>query len=124
MQCLFETPQAFRVFGDRTDICLKDNLLRGGGTDDLREPAEVGRAPGGPARVADIMPEQEGFEPELGRLEVPQGIFTGAGEVANGFILHPRDIDRGEIPRPHQPSQLDRVPTVGFHTVARLLGNE
>jgi hypothetical protein len=33
-----------------------------------REPPEVGRAPCGTARVADILPEQEGFETELGRL--------------------------------------------------------
>ncbi len=124
VEFLFETAQAFRVCGDRADIFLKDNVLRGGGTDHLREPPEVGRAPVGTARGADIVPEQEGFETELGGLEVPQGIFAGAGEVAQSFIFHLGDIDRGKITQAHEPSELDSIPTVGFHAVARLFGNE
>jgi hypothetical protein len=87
------------VFVDRADIFLKDHVLSGGGTDHLREPPEMGRAPGGTAGIADIVPEQEGFETELGRLEVPEGIFAGAAEIANGFIFHRGNIDRGEITR-------------------------
>ena len=71
LELLFETPQAFRVFVDGADLFLKDHVLSGGGTDHLSEPPEVGRAPGGTARVADIVPEQEGVETALGRLEVP-----------------------------------------------------
>ena len=49
LQFLFETLEAFGVLMNRTDIFLKDDLLRRGRTDHLREPAEVGRAPIGPA---------------------------------------------------------------------------
>jgi hypothetical protein len=57
LELLFQTLQAFRVFGDRPDVCLKDTLLRWGGTDDFAEPPEVGRAPGGLARIADVVPQ-------------------------------------------------------------------
>ncbi len=82
-----------------------------------------GWAPAGTARIAHIVPEQEGFEPELGGREVPQGIFAGAGEIAHSFIFHRGDIDGGQIPRAHQAGQLDRVTTVGCHAVAGLFGN-
>jgi hypothetical protein len=84
----------------------------------------MGRAPGGMACIADIVPKQKGFETELGGLEIPQGIFTGAGEITNRFIFHRGDIDACEIPRAHQPRQLHGITTVGFHAVAGLLGNE
>ena len=69
VEFLFETLEAFGVFTDGADIFLKDDLLRGRGTDHLREPSQVGRAPIGPARVADIVSEQKGFETELGVFE-------------------------------------------------------
>jgi hypothetical protein len=70
------------------------------------------------------VPAQEGFEPELGGLEVPQGIFAGTGEIAHGFIFNRRDIDGGEITRAHQPRQLYGVTPVGVHTIAGLFGHE
>jgi hypothetical protein len=95
---LFQTPEPFRVCVDRADIFLPDNGLRGGGTADLSEPPAVGRAPGGRARVAAIVSEPEGCETALGGLEVPEGLFAGAGEIAKRFILHCRDIHGGERP--------------------------
>ena len=49
LEFLFETLQSFGSAPERPDIFLKDDLLRRGGTDDFREPPEVGRAPIGPA---------------------------------------------------------------------------
>ena len=122
LEFLFETLEAFGVFVHRTDIFLKDDLLRRCGTDHFREPPEVGRAPIGPARVADIVSEQEGFETELGVFEIAEGIFTCPGEIANGFIFHLGDIDRGEITRARQAGQLHGVPAVGFDAVTGFLG--
>jgi hypothetical protein len=110
---LFETPQACGVFVDRADICLKDHVLRGGGTAHLREPPQVGRAPGGTARIADILPQQEGFEPELGGLEIPEG-----------FVFDLWNLDGSEVPRAHEPRQLYGVTTVGVDPVARLFRNQ
>jgi hypothetical protein len=123
VQCLLQSLQAFGVRSDSANICLEHHRWRRCGTDHCGEPPEMGRAPGGPARIPDILPEQAGFETELGRFEIPHGIFAGAGEIAHGFVLDRGDIHGGEIPRAHQASQLHGVTTVGFHAVAGLLGD-
>ena len=82
---------------NRSDVFLKNDGLRGRGTDNFREPPQVGRAPIGPAGVADIVSEQKGFEPEFGVFEITDGIFTSPAEVANGFLLDLGDIDRSAI---------------------------
>jgi hypothetical protein len=69
VELLFQTLPAFRVFGARAHVFVEDNVLRRGGTDDVAEPPEVGRAPGGLARSADIVPEHKGVETVLRRRE-------------------------------------------------------
>ena len=95
---LVQTPEALRVFRDGPDLCLQDDLLRRGGTDDFREPPEVSRAPIGPARIADILAEQEGFESELGIFEIADRIFARPREIPDCFIVHFGDIHGGEVP--------------------------
>ena len=124
MEFLFQTLQTFGVFVDRPDVFLEDNLLGRGRTDHLAEPAQVGRAPGGPACIADIMSQQKGFQPKLGRLEIPDGVFTRPAQVADRFIFDLGNIDGGQITRAHQPGQLDGVTAVGFDPVARLFRNQ
>jgi len=124
MEFLVETLEAFSVFSDRPDIFLEHDLLRRGRADDLREPPEMGWAPIGLARVADIVSEQEGFEAKLGVLEIAEGIFTGPRQVPDGFIFHLGDIDRGEISRASQAGQLQGVSTVCFDPITGLFGNE
>jgi hypothetical protein len=116
--------EAVGLLSDRPDVFLKDDLWRWGGTDHFGEPPPMGWAPGGPACIPDILPEQEGVEPECGGLQVPPGIFAGTAQIPNGFIFDRGDIDGGKIPRAHQPSQLHRITTVGFDAVARFLGKE
>jgi hypothetical protein len=70
VQFLLQARKTGRVFGDRVHVFLKDNRLGRSGTDDLAEPAEVSRAPGGVARRADIVPQEKRFAPKLGRLEI------------------------------------------------------
>lgn len=95
---LVQTPEALGVLRDGTDVCLKDDLLCRGGTDDFREPPKVGRAPIGPARLADILAEQEGFESELGIFEIADRIFARPREIPDRFIVHFGDIHGGEVP--------------------------
>ena len=45
VECEFQTAQPFSLCSDGLDIFLKDNVLRWGRTDNLAEPAPVGRAP-------------------------------------------------------------------------------
>jgi hypothetical protein len=121
---LLETRESLRVFIDRPAIFLEDHVLGRRGTDDLAEPPEVGWAPHGPAGRAKIGAQEKRVEPELGGLEITEGVFTRPSEVAKGVIVHGGDIHRGEIPRAPQAGQWHGVPTVGVHPVARLLGNQ
>jgi hypothetical protein len=97
LQFFFEPFQAFSVFGDSSPVFLEDDVLRGCGTDDFGEPAQMGRASGRSARTTDSMPQQKGFETHLCSFESPDGIFTGAAQITNGFILDGGDVDGGEI---------------------------
>jgi hypothetical protein len=52
---MLKTLEAFGVLVDGSHVFLEDDSLCGGGTDNLRQPSEVSRAPSGTARVADIV---------------------------------------------------------------------
>jgi hypothetical protein len=94
---LVQTPQALGGLRDGPDVCLKDHGVRRGGADDVREPPERGRAPIGPARLADILAEHAGRETARGSLQVTDRIVARSGEIAAGFIVHVRNIHGGEI---------------------------
>jgi hypothetical protein len=70
------------------------------------------------------MSSQEGFAPQLGRLQIPQGLVPRPTQVADGCIVEGRDRDGGEVPRAHKPGQWHGVTPVGFDPVAWLLGNQ
>jgi hypothetical protein len=89
---LFQALETFGVFVDRADLFLKDDLLSRCVTDHFTQPPQVGWAPSSPARIANIVSEQKGFEPELGGFDIAQGIFTSPAEVADGFIFHSRRL--------------------------------
>ncbi len=116
--------KSLHVFIDRAHVCLENDVLRRCGPDHCREPLERGRGPGGPAGVADIMPQQKGVEPKVRRLAIADGIFPSPAEVADGFILHRGDRHRGEVPRACQPSQLHGVPAVRVDAVPGLFGHQ
>ena len=85
LEFVFEPLEAFAVFGNGSDLCLKDDVLRWCGADHFREPPEMGRAPSGPAGVAEIVSEHKGFEAQLGELHgVPAvGFDTVTGLLGN-----------------------------------------
>jgi hypothetical protein len=97
LEFLCETLEAFGVCVDRADVCLTDNWLGGCGTDHVREPPEVGRAPVGTACRADIVSQSEGLEPGCGGLEVPDRLVASPGEITDGFIFDLGAIDRCEV---------------------------
>jgi hypothetical protein len=51
------------LLDDGTHVFLEDDLLGARRTHDLCQPAQMGGIPVGPAFVADVLPEQERFEP-------------------------------------------------------------
>jgi hypothetical protein len=95
---LCQTPQPFRGFGDGAAICLQDPGRRRGRADDFAAPAEGGRGPGGPAGLAQIVPQPAGFQPQCRGLEVTDGLFTRAAQVAEGFLGNCGDRDGREGP--------------------------
>jgi hypothetical protein len=98
VEFLVQALEPVRVCGDRSDIFLEDDWLGGGGTEDLAQPAQVGRAPRGPTGLPDIMPQQKGVEAALGRLEIVERLCPRTAEVANSFVLDRWDRDRREGP--------------------------
>jgi hypothetical protein len=121
---LFETLEAVVLFADGSDIVLKDDLLRRGGTDDCRTPSQVGWAPIGPTGVAAIVSEQEGFETEVGIFESTDGLLTCTGESAHGFIFSFGDIDHGEVPGMSQMGELYGIPTISLDAIAGFCGDQ
>jgi len=124
MEFLFEALETLGVVGDRVHASLEDNLLGRRGTDHLTEPAQVGWAPGGAAGRADLVTPENGCEASLGRRELAPRLVTGSPQVADGFVLDLRDIDRRESTRAPQAGHLEGVTPVGLDPSARLLGEE
>jgi len=110
--------------GDGADVCLAPHRWGGSGTAHRAAPPQVRGAPGGSARRAASLPQQERLVPTWGRLASAAGLCTGAAQVADGGILHPGDVDRGQVPRAQQAGQLARVTTVRCAPSARLLGEQ
>jgi hypothetical protein len=69
-------------------------VWRGRGTAPCRAPPQVGRAPMGPAGVAESVSAPQGLETAWGVLEIPAGIVTSPGEGAHGFRVPLRALDR------------------------------
>jgi len=95
--CLVQALESVSVCGDCSDIFVEDDLLGGSGTNDLAQPAQVGRAPSGPTSIPDIMSQQQGFEAELGRLEIVERICPRTAQVTNSFVVDRWDIDWREV---------------------------
>jgi hypothetical protein len=121
---LFKTLKTFGVFVDSSEVFLEHHVLCRGGTEHLTAPPEVSRAPGGPARRADIVPQQASFAPQLRGLEIADGICTRPAQVTHRFLLHLGHRDRGEVPRAHQAGQFDSIPAVGFAPISGLFGDQ
>ncbi|HEX9870605.1 MAG TPA: hypothetical protein VGC99_18825, partial [Candidatus Tectomicrobia bacterium] len=118
MECLLQALEACRRLGHRPDICLEDGLLGGRGANALRQPAPVGWSPGGLARRAEILAQEQGVEPIRRRLEVAESLFTGATQVTHGVVFELWDIDRDEIARAYEPGQLSGVSAIGCDSIA------
>jgi hypothetical protein len=121
---LREPLEAFGVCANGAHICLADDLLRWGGTDHRTAPPERGWAPGGPARIADILPQEQRFEAKFGRLEVADDLFPRPTQVPHGLIFNLWNGDGGQGPRAQQSGQCDGIAAVGFDPIPRLCGDE
>jgi hypothetical protein len=75
-------------------------------------------------QVAGSLPEHTGVEPDLGRREIPHGIFTGAAPSAHRFLRNLGTIDGGQLTRAHEARELHGIATIRLHAVAWLCGQE
>ena len=112
------------MLGHGADVFLEDDWWCWRGTDDRAEPPQVSRAPGGPACIPDVLPQEKGFEPKLRGLEIVDGICTRPAQVPHRCILHLGHVDRGEVPRAHQTGQFDGVSSVGFDPIPWFSGDQ
>jgi hypothetical protein len=119
--CGLKALESFVMGSPGPDILLADDRLGGRRTDHFRQPAPMGRLPRGMALIPDILAQQEGLQPVLGGLAIPERLLTGAGEVTDRLVLDRGDRDRGHIAGTHQPGELGGVRSIGLDAVARLL---
>lgn len=124
LEFLLQSLEAVAVFIDGADLCLQNDVLRRGRTNDLREPSAVSRAPIGPATVTDIVSEPKGCETKLGSFAIADGIFTRPRKVANGFIVDRGDIHRGESARARRSGEWHSIAAVGLDASPRLCGEQ
>jgi hypothetical protein len=123
LACLLQTLETLGVCGNGSDVCLEDALRRQGGTDDLAEPPQVGRAPDGPTRLTDIVPQEKSFAPKLRGFAIVDSLFPCPPQVAHSFILPCGDIDGCQVPRAHQAGQFDGVSPVGCDPIPGFFGD-
>ena len=109
------------MFRHGPDRRLEDARLGGRGTDHCRQPAPLGRPPRGAALIPHSLAHEEGLQPVLGSLAIPDGLLTRAGEVTDGLVLDRWDRDRGHITSTPQPGERGGVTAIGLDAVARLL---
>ena len=109
---------------NRSDIFLKNDLLRGRGTDHFREPPQVGRVPSGPAGGAESVAPHKGLQTALGVFASPDGLCTRPGEVAPGCLWALGALDHREVACASQAGQLSSSSAVRCAPILGLLGHE
>lgn len=122
VQVLRTTRKTGAVCGDRVHVGLHDALRGRGRPDACAAPSEVRRAPGGLARRADIVAQEQRFAPQRGCLESTEGLCTSPAQGPHGCILHRWDRARRQVTRAQESGPLARIPTLGCDPVAGLLG--
>jgi hypothetical protein len=87
------------------DVRLEDHRLGGCSADDCHQPASRGLAPGGVARIPEILAPQERLHAVLGGLALRDRLRTRTGQGADGLVLDRRDRDRGPLAGTPQPGE-------------------
>ena len=124
VECLLKPLASLGVCVHGTDLCWKDAVLRRGGTEHCRAPAQVGRAPMGPAHVPAILSEPEGLKTARGVLEVADASFTCPGESTDGCIFPLGDRDGGESRRACSSGQWHGSTALRFDPLPWLCGDQ
>ena len=70
------------------------------------------------AGVADVLAEKEGGKLLACAAVGGDGVFSGASEIADGFVFRARHMDGGEFAGAMKPGKGDGVSAVGFDTIS------
>jgi hypothetical protein len=105
---------------DGVDIVLQHDLLGWMLEAQRRQPPPIGQGPGGPAGIDPTVPQQEALQMLARLAQHPYGRGPGADQVAHRLVCRVRHPDRGQLARPVQLGQAQRITPVGLHPVARL----
>lgn len=120
----FETLAACGLCVHRPHSVVTDEGWSRGGAAHGREPPARGRAPGGPAGVAEGVAAHDGCAAPLGGLESAEGLGTGRRERTHGVSFHRGDLDHGELTRAGPPGPVHGVPAGRCGAVAGLVGTQ
>ncbi len=104
-------------------VFLQRDVLRGERKAEIRQPPPIRSGPAGAARIAPALPEQKRFQAMFCLRAQADGIFARPDEIAQGFIVGGRDIDRRQLPCAMQagervaiaPVSLDPIATAFWH---------
>ena len=111
------------MFRDGADLFLEHHRLGGRRADDSRHPPQMRCRPICPPLIPDILAQEEGFEPHLGRLAILPDILPRPHHIPEGFVLHTGNVHRAEVARAQQPRQLPGIAAISLDSVPGPLGN-
>jgi hypothetical protein len=99
-------------FVDRVAVLLQRDVLRRDGEAEIGQPAAIRARPAGASGIASTLAEQERLQPVLRLCGQADGIFAGADEIAQGFIIGRRDVDGGQLASTMQPGQSGAITSI------------
>ena len=99
LQFGFPALEPVGLLGHRPDILRKDALLGRRRADHVGSPPQLRRRPMRPPLIPNVLAEQQGFEPHLGRLEVLEPLLPGSNHIPDCFLLDARHVHRPEVAR-------------------------
>src|SRR5436309_3476571 len=76
VQLRFQALKPLGLLRHRVHVLLEHDLLRRRRTDDVRQPAEMGRVPVRAALVANVLAQQERLQPYLAPFEIAHRVLA------------------------------------------------
>jgi hypothetical protein len=105
---------------DRVDIVLQHDLLGWMLEAQCGQPTPIGHGPRRAAGIDPTVPQQEALQVLACFAEHPHGGGPRPDQIAHRFVRRVRHPYGGQLARPMQLRQAQRITPIGLHPVARL----
>jgi len=115
---------SLRLLGHGTERLLKHDLRRRCRADALRQIPQVRLVPGRTARVVQPVAQEKGLQAQLRVLQHADRRLARSRKITNRFVFDGRHVDRRQIARAKQTSELGGISPIRLHSLAMLLGDE